>query len=407
MPIARVVLILAGLCAGASLLAQPTTPASTLPRLVIEAGEVARSNTLVTVQLPPSVRGADLQLRQEQTGETVALQIGPNREAWAVLPSVPAEKTVRYRIEPSLKPSGSDRVLAVRDISRVQVTVDGKPAFTYVGEPVRLPPGIEDVYERGGYIHPVMTPAGRRVTEDYPPDHKHHHGIWAAWTSTRFNGRAPDFWNMGDRKGRVEFERLARAWSGPLTAGFESRHRYMDLLAPTPTTVLVEDWRVIAYSPTAGMRPAHVFDLEIAQTLAGTSPLELPVYRYGGVGMRGRREWNGKDRTFFLTSTGRGRVPGHGTRATWVHMSGDVDGQRAGLAMLSHPDNVRSPQPMRIHPTEPFFNFAPQQAGAIVIRPGEVFRMRYRFVVTDGPADAALLDAMWQDYALPVRARVE
>jgi hypothetical protein len=324
-----------------------------------------------------------------------------------VLPSVPAEKAVRYRIEPSLKPSGPDRVMAVRDVSRVQVTVDGKPAFTYVGEPVRLRPGIEDVYERGGYIHPVMTPAGRRVTEDYPPDHKHHHGIWAAWTSTRFNGRAPDFWNMGDRTGRVEFERLARAWSGPLTAGFESRHRYMDLLAPTPTTVLVEDWRVIAYSPTAGPRPAHVFDLEIAQTLAGTSPLELPVYRYGGVGMRGRREWNGKDRTFFLTSTGRGRVSGHGTRATWVHMSGDVEGQRAGLAMLSHPDNVHSPQPMRIHPTEPFFNFAPQQAGAIVIRPGEVFRMRYRVVVMDGPPDATLLDAMWQDYALPVRARVE
>ena len=150
-----------------------------------------------------------------------------------------------------------------------------------------------------------------------------------------------------------------------------------------------------------------MFDLAITQALTGTSPLELPTYRYGGVGMRGRHEWDGKDKTFFLTSTGRGRLSGHGTRATWVHMSGDVDGQRAGLAMLSHPDNVQSPQPMRIHPTEPFFNFAPQQAGPFAIRPGEVFRMRYRFVVMDGPPDATLLDAMWQDYALPVRARVE
>jgi hypothetical protein len=391
----------------ASLLAQPTTPTSTLPRLVIEAGETARTDAWVEVQLPAAVRGADLQLRQEKTGDIVPLQIGPNREAWARVPHIPAEQAVRYRIEPSLRETLPDRVSAVRDVSRVRILVDGAPAFTYVGEPLRLPAGIEDVYQRGGYIHPVMTPSGRRVTEDYPADHKHHHGIWAAWTHTRFDGRAPDFWNMGDRTGTVEFERLGRAWSGPLSAGFESRHRYMDLQAATPTTVLLEDWRVVAYAQPASSRPAHVFDLEIAQTLTGTTPLELPTYRYGGIGLRGRREWNGKERTFFLTSTGRSRLPGHGTRATWVHMSGEVDGQRAGIAVLSHPDNVRSPQPVRIHPTEPFFNFAPQQAGPLVIRPGEVFRMRYRFVVMDGAPDAALLDAMWQAYALPVRVRVE
>jgi hypothetical protein len=407
MPHSRVVLALAGLSAGASLLAQPTTPTSVLPRLVVEAGETARTHALVTVQLPPTVRGADLQLRHEETGETVPLQIGPYREAWAVLPAIPAQKAIRYRIEPSLKGAAADRATATRDGSRVRVALDGKPALAYVGEPLRLPPGVEDVYERGGYIHPVQTPSGRRVTEDYPLDHKHHHGIWAAWTSTRFGGRSPDFWNMADRKGRVEFERLARVWSGPVAAGFEARHRYMDLLAPTATTVLLEDWRVVAYPPVAGARPAHVFDLAITQTLTGATALELPTYRYGGVGMRGRREWDGKDKAFFLTSTGRGRVTGHGTRATWVHMSGDVDGQRAGLAMLSAPDNIQSPQPTRIHPTEPFFNFAPQQAGPFAIRPGEVFRMRYRFVVMDGPPDATLLDAMWQDYASPVRARVE
>ena len=403
----RTALLVAGLSACATLLAQPTTPNSVLPRLVIEAGEVARTNAWLKVALPSHVRGADLQLRQEESGEVLPLQIGPSREAWAVIPAIPADKAVRYRIEPALKPTTVSRVAAIREISRVRVTVDGAPSFTYVGEPMRLPAGVDDVFLRGGYIHPVLTPSGRRVTEDYPPNHRHHHGIWAAWTSTRFGTRAPDFWNMGDRKGNVEFERLGHAWSGPLTAGFDTRHRYMDLLAPTPTTVLLEEWRVVAYAPTSGTRPAYVFDLEIAQSLVGNTPLELPLYRYGGVGMRGRHEWDGRDKTFFLTSSGLSRVPGHGTRATWAHMSGVVDGQRAGIAMLSHPDNVRSPQPMRIHPTEPFFNFAPQQAGPLTIRPGEVFTLRYRFVVMDGAPDAAFIDAIWQAYASPVRARVE
>ena len=398
---------LLGAWASVSVLAQPLPPSSSLPRLVIDAGEVARSQAWVQVQLPSTVRGADLQLRHEKTGEVLPLQIGPRREAWAFVPSIPAEQAVRYRIEPALKGAAPDRVVASRDVSQVRVTVDGRHAFSYVGEPVRLPPGVEDVFRRGGYIHPVNTPSGRRVTEDYPPNHKHHHGIWAAWTSTRVAGRAPDFWNMGDKKGNVEFERLGRTWSGPLTAGIESRHRYMDLLAPTPTTILLEDWRIVTYAMPPTPRPVHVFDVDVTQELAVPTPLELPAYRYGGMGMRGRHEWDGPDKTYFLTATGRARVPGHGTRATWVHMSGDVDGQRAGIAMLSHPDNVRSPQPMRIHPTEPFFNFAPQQAGPMAIKPGEVFTMRYRFVVMDGPPDAALLDAMWQAYALPPRVRVE
>jgi len=399
------VVVLAGV-AGSSWLGQAPPAGSTLPRLVVAPSERARTHAWLEVDLPPTVRGADLLLRDEQSRETLPLQIGPDRQAWAILPTVPADQALRYRIEPALRASGPARVTAVRDVSRVHMALDGRAVFTYVGEPGPLPAGVEEVFLRGGYLHPVYTPAGRRVTEDYPPNHRHHHGIWAAWTRTRVDGRAPDFWNMGDRTGRVEFERLGHVWSGPMVAGFETRHRYMDLSAPTPRTILLETWQVRAYAWPDRAHPAHVFDLVVRQELVGTAPLALPTYRYGGVGMRGRHEWDGAAKTFFVTATGRSRGAGHGTRATWAHMSGDLDGRRAGIAMLSHPENVASPQPMRIHPTEPFFNFAPQQAGPLTIRPGEVLTLRYRFVVTDGPPDAAWLDAMWQDYALPLRASV-
>ncbi len=400
-------LVLLAVCAGAVLAAQPTTPTSSLPRLVIAAGETSRTNALVEVQLPPTVRGADLQLRHETTGAVVPLQIGPDREAWALVPSIPAERAQRYRIEPAVMGELADRAVAVRQDTHVRVEIDGRRAFSYVGEAGALPSGVEDVYRRGGYIHPVVTPGGRRVTGDYPLDHKHHHGIWTAWASARVDGRAPDFWNMGERTGRVEFERLARTWSGPLAAGFLARHRYVDLTAPTPTTVLLEDWRVVAYAWPAAPRPAHVFDITITQERVGATPLDLQAYRYGGIGLRGRDEWLGPERTAFLTSTGRTRLSGHGTRVTWVHMGGLVDGTRAGLAVLSHPDNVRSPQPVRIHPTEPFLAFAPLQAGPLQVRPRDPFVMRYRIVATDGPPDAALLDAIWQAYALPGVVRIE
>jgi hypothetical protein len=84
-------------------------------------------------------------------------------------------------------------------------------------------------------------------------------------------------------------------------------------------------------------------------------------------------------------------------------MGGVLDGALTGIAILGHPDNVRAPQPQRIHPTEPFLNFAPQQAGDVEILPGKPLTLRYRFVVVDGPPDRANLDRLWNDYAHPPR----
>ena len=39
-----------------------------------------------------------------------------------------------------------------------------------------------------------------------------------------------------------------------------------------------------------------------------------------------------------------------------------VDGALAGLAALVHPENFRAPQPVRVHPNEPFVCIAPERA---------------------------------------------
>jgi hypothetical protein len=88
-------------------------------------------------------------------------------------------------------------------------------------------------------------------------------------------------------------------------------------------------------------------------------------------------------------------------------MGGMVEGGLTGIAILGHPDNANAPQPQRIHPTEPFFNFAPQQAGNLEIAPGKPFTARYRFVVADGAPDKAELDRLWNDYAHPPKVTVK
>ncbi len=116
----------------------------------------------------------------------------------------------------------------------------------------------------------------------------------------------------------------------------------------------------------------------------------------------GRGEWDGKDNAFFLTSEGvTNRDKANGKPAKWIYMGGAVEGGKAGLAILCSPENFRAPQPVRVHPTEPFVSFAPQISGAMAIRHGEDYRSQYRFVIMDGEADEELLDRLWNDYAEP------
>jgi len=83
-----------------------------------------------------------------------------------------------------------------------------------------------------------------------------------------------------------------------------------------------------------------------------------------------------------------------------------VDGKPAGLAILCHPDNFRAPQPVRLHPSEPFFCFAPSQLGDFQIEPGKTYISRYRFIVFDGAPNREELDRQWNDYAHPPEVNV-
>ena len=373
--------------------------------VTVAAGAYERRGTPVSFQLPEGLAlGATLTLHADG-GNPLPAQLGPDGRVTFILDHLPARESRRYRLTGG--PAGGDGVRAGRDAGGVAFSVEGGPVLRYNAGKTPVPPSVDPVYTRGGYLHPVHTPSGKVITADYAKGHLHHHGIWAAWTNTVFEGRTPDFWNMAERKGTVEPVALDMAWGGPVHGGFRARHRYVDLTGPAPEDVLNEVWSVMVYDVPGGTRPYRLFDLEIVQTTASSSPLHLPLYRYGGLGFRGRDEWLGAENTFFLTSEGKDRSNGHESRARWAHVGGMVDGALAGIGILGHPANFRFPEPMRIHPTEPFFNWAPSQAGDWSIQPGTPHVARYRFVTYDGGPDAADLDRLWNDYAHPPTVTLE
>jgi len=373
--------------------------------LQVDAGVYDRSGTIVSVRFPFAVDPGIYVLKDEE-GHVTLLQVDQANKGWFILDDLSAGASAEFMMDMQPLANRSDtaqdegKVSAKMDGDIVTFSAGGKKVLSYYHRENDPPEELDERYRRGGYIHPFYSPGGVILSSHMNVDqHPHHSGIWSAWTNTRFEGRNPDFWNVHHDRGRVDVDSLIAMWDGPVYGGFRSAHRFTDLTGEEPVTALNEIWDVNVYASPLGDQ-AHVFDLTVTQTVNSDRPLHLPEYRYGGIGFRGHVDWNDPEKCFFLTSGGLGR-DGHGTRAKWAHMGGYSEGERAGFAILGHPSNYRFPQAMRIHPSEPFFNYAPTQLGDMSIQPGIPFITRYRIVTHDGEPDAELIDRLWLDYAYP------
>lgn len=385
-------------------------------RVEVNAGAFDRVNPLVSV--PVSTEVTEVQLFETTSGlrTPVPSQIdfGAEKRLYWVLSDETEREVVRtyaaYEVDPEGEPIRKPReYLSIHNEEGkyLEVRYEDSPVLRY-NYGIVTPPeeGTDPLQARNAYIHPAWTPSGRIVTDDFNPDHLHQRGIWNAWTRTKFEGRTPDFWNLGEGTGTVRFDKIEMIQGGPVFVGFRLHQRHVDLSAPGgEKDVLKEVWDVRVYSLGGPRTGYFLFDIDSVQTTAGDSPLELPEYHYGGMGFRGAREWT-PDVTTFLTSKGDDRKSGDGAQADWCAIEGTIKKGPAGALVMSHPGNFRSPQPLRIHPEMPYFAFSPQRAGDMKIEPGEPYRSKFRFLVYDGKMNDPLARGFWEDYASPPEAKV-
>lgn len=389
------------------LLLLPAGPASTADDVTLEltGGDEDRRDVIVRWEAPPASKLDGWVRLVQDGGREVAVQLesGPAPALVWIVPRLMAGQTLRYRVE-RIAPRPFPNVgMEEIDGRQLLFTLGAKNVIRYNYAVMQPPAGFGPEYSRGGYIHPLWSPTGRVISDDFPFNHKHHHGVWMPWTNSYFEGRKVDFWNSGKDEGVVEFVGFDSRTTGPVYSGFRARHRFVHKTHPDgPKPVLNEVWDVKVYA----VNEYFVIDFLSEQQCAGPSPLVLKEYRYGGFGFRGALEWHGADGVEFLTSEGKTRADGHATRARWCDMYGQILGRPAGIGFLCHPKNFRAPQHMRIHPSEPFFNWAPCQGGDFEIAPGDKYVSRYRLILHDEAFGADAMEAAWRNYAEPPVVRV-
>ena len=260
------------------------------------------------------------------------------------------------------------------------------------------PPGIDRPVAGNGFLHPVRTPSGAVVTDDFPPDHPHQHGLFYAWTKTRFRGHRVDFWNTHKGLGRVEHDRFEPSDSGQDFATIDVRLNHVDRTTDPPVVAMTER-RTYRVSVVQFGQPITQIDVDSTLVAATDDAITLQTHLYGGFASRGARGWTIDAGHRFVTADGDDRIALNHTPQRWVASTGPVDGEPRTIAMFGHPDNVRSPQPVRLHPEMPYFVFSPTVNEPYVIRPGEPLRLRYRYLAIDDQPDVDVLDRLWKDYA--------
>ncbi|EON78097.1 hypothetical protein ADIS_1294 [Lunatimonas lonarensis] len=320
-----------------------------------------------------------------------------------VLPHLPKGTQVFHLFAGTIP---SDRSVSVEETdSGIQVNNGENKVFFYQTAMAFPKEGLPDYYKRNGMIHPLTSPGGQVLTDDFPAGHVHQHAIFNAWVNTMFRGEKVDFWNQHQGTGTVEHKEVLSISPGKWRTSFAVKQSHISL---KHGEVLEETWELTTY-PTEGF---FVFDLCSEQINTSQDTLHLLEYHYGGMGFRGSREWNVVDSIHYtnewkiLTSEGHTKESANHTKAKWISAYGEIGGETAGVTVFGHPDNFRYPQIVRVHPTMPYWVYSPMYEGGFHIAPGARFKARYRFYVHQGIPDEKILASIEADLTRPISIKV-
>lgn len=294
--------------------------------------------------------------------------------------------------------------------SALTIRQSGKLILSYRKQSPPVPDGIDPIYQRSGFLDPVSSPTGQIVTESFPLDHPHQHGIFTAWVKTTWHDREIDFWNLAGGTGRVLHQRIINTFAEDGRIGFEADLTHRAEKEPV-VDILRERWRITAFATDGSY---HGFDLQTTQFALTDKPLIIQKYHYGGVAFRGRVRWLTADdgdarkweesssKTLFrepseiLNDLGSDRITGNHEHARWVSLYGQNYGKPVTITVLCHHDNFRAPQAARLHPTKPYFVFSPCVDGEFIIDRDHPFTSRYRYLITDAAPDAKWINEQWE-----------
>ncbi|MCY2995011.1 MAG: PmoA family protein [Planctomycetota bacterium] len=258
---------------------------------------------------------------------------------------------------------------------------------------------------RACYVHPVWGLNGEVLTDDFPADHYHHHGIFWAWPHVLIEGTEYDLWTYNNIQ--PKFVRWLYRQTGPAAAVLAVENGWF----VGDKQVLTERVWLRAFRSGEDER-----SLDIAMVLIpGDRPVTLRGAEgksYGGLTMR-FDVWPRRDSAV--------RAPGHtvrltgdslaapedlsNTRLPWADLSAQFPGspQRSGAAVFVHPGHPDHP-PSWLTRCYGVLCVGYPGVDARTFEAGVPFRLDYRVWVHKSEVDQERLGRHYEAYGAGAKA---
>ncbi len=291
----------------------------------------------------------------------------------------------------------ADGMHGIKKDGQLHITSGSDTLLTYQYETVYPPEGVDTLFKRSGFIHPLKTPSGKVLTRIQPEDHYHHYGVWNPWTHTLFEGDTLDFWNLYKNEGTVRFAGFKSIEESEDALSYKVLHEHVVLKNGKNKVALNEIQTVRIHDADEGQ---YIIDFTFDYTPATENPFKILEYRYGGFGWRATPEWTDSTASI-LTSKGiTNRAEADGSLAEWVIIEGKLGDGKGGAVLMGDPGNYNHPEPLRIWPEgDMFICFFPTKFSDWTMQPGNTYTLKYRMIVFDGEFTADMAEKAFSAYS--------
>lgn len=299
---------------------------------------------------------------------------------------------------------GETRGAAVRFTrqgDQVNVSIAGRPFSTYYFGASSPKP----------YLHPLRTARGSVVTRAYPMeqdrsgedrDHPHHRALYFA----HGNINGVDFWSEAQFPhgelpiGRTVFRKIAVIEGGPQSGRLGAN---FDLVGPDGA-VIAEETQLYVFR---GNRKTRILDCEFT-IRASHGAVKMEDTKEGTFAIRVVKALAAPAGQMLNSENKSGETAIWGKRAKWVDYSGEVNGEKAGIAIFDHPSNPKHPtywmaRGYGLLAANPFgerdFYGDRARDGSVTIPAGGTMTLRYRVLIHHGRLRAANIAKAYAAYS--------
>ena len=357
---------------------------------------------LVGVDAPNVVVPVDLACGIAPDGDACA----EARRLVAVIPPGKSASDIRrFELRPTEKaPSAAGGPFQLNDVDgqTIKLAEGDSPVLAYnhgtiIGEGV---PESDPRHQRSCYVHPLWGLNGEVLTDDFPRDHYHHHGVFWTWPHIKIDDVEYDIWaDRGALRQRFVRWLCRETGSASATIGVENGWFLED------KKVMVERIWLRAYRAADGSR---AIDLQM-----NWIPVERPVTlwgaggkSYGGLTVRFRPE--SRDTTVITVPSGRTEGDLPDTPLAWADFTTRFAGQTkpSGAAIFVDPGHPDFPPSWLTRYYGPLCvgwpGIKPQ-----TFEPGQVICLKYRLWVHRDTADTETIAGAYAAYAAALGVKWE